>query len=48
MLTEGIGYRYLSLGSAAVASVALVVALIAFRVEQKENGPAEKNEMVSV
>ncbi len=48
MLTEGIGYRYLSLGSAAVASVALVVALIALRVEQKENGPAEKNEMVSV
>jgi DHA1 family inner membrane transport protein len=48
MLTEGIGYRYLSLGSAAVASVALVVALIALRVEQKENGPAEKNEMVPV
>jgi DHA1 family inner membrane transport protein len=48
MLTEGIGYRYLSLGSAAVASVALVVALVALRVEQKENGPAEKNEMVSV
>jgi DHA1 family inner membrane transport protein len=48
MLTAGIGYRYLSLGSAAVASVALVVALIALRVEQKENGPAEKNEMVSV
>jgi DHA1 family inner membrane transport protein len=48
MLTAGIGYRYLSLGSAVVASVALVVALIALRVEQKENGPAEKNEMVSV
>jgi MFS transporter, DHA1 family, inner membrane transport protein len=48
MLTAGIGYRYLSLGSATVASVALVVALIALRVEQKENGPAEKNEMVSV
>ena len=48
MLTAGIGYRYLSLGSAAVASVALVVALVALRVEQKENGPAEKNEMVSV
>jgi DHA1 family inner membrane transport protein len=47
MLTAGIGYRYLSLGSAAVASVALVVALIALRVEQKENGPAQKNEMVS-
>ena len=36
MLTEGIGYRYLSLGSAAVASVALLVALIALRVEHKE------------
>jgi DHA1 family inner membrane transport protein len=48
MLTAGIGYRYLSLGSAAVASVALLVALVALRVEQKENGPAEKNEMVSV
>src|ERR1700760_304934 len=35
MLTEGIGYRYLSLGSAAVASVALVVALVAFRVERR-------------
>ncbi len=48
MLTEGIGYRYLSLGSAAVASVALLVALVAWRVEQQENGSAEKNEMVSV
>jgi MFS transporter, DHA1 family, inner membrane transport protein len=43
MLTEGISYRYLSLGSAAVASVALLVALIALRVEQREN-----LEMVSV
>ena len=42
MLTAGIGYRYLSLGSAAVASVALVVALIALRVEQKENVPQKK------
>ena len=42
MLTEGIGYRYLSWGSAAVASVALLVALIALRVEQSE----EKNHMV--
>jgi DHA1 family inner membrane transport protein len=44
MLTEGIGYRYLSWGSAAVASVALLVALIALRVEQNE----EKNHMVPV
>ena len=44
MLTEGIGYRYLSWGSAAVASVALLVALIALRVEQNE----EKNQMVPV
>jgi DHA1 family inner membrane transport protein len=36
MLTEGISYRYLSLGSAAVASVALLVALVALRVEQRE------------
>jgi DHA1 family inner membrane transport protein len=48
MLTEGIGYRYLSLGSAAVASIALVVALVAQRVEKREAGSAEKNEMVSV
>ena len=48
MLTAGIGYRFLSLGSAAVASVALLVALIALRVEQSENGSAEENEMVSV
>jgi MFS transporter, DHA1 family, inner membrane transport protein len=44
MLTEGIGYRYLSWGSAAVASVALLVALIALRVEQSE----QKNHMVPV
>src|SRR6201985_1633597 len=44
MLTEGIGYRYLSLGSAAVASVALVVALVAFRVERRS---AEESRMVS-
>ncbi len=48
MLTEGIGYRYLSLGSAAVASVALVVALIALRVERSENDSAEKHQMASV
>ena len=47
MLTAGIGYRYLSLGSAAVASVALMVALVALRMEQKENGAAAKKEMVS-
>jgi DHA1 family inner membrane transport protein len=44
MLTEGISYRYLSLGSAAVASVALLVALVALRVERKA---AEQSEMVS-
>jgi DHA1 family inner membrane transport protein len=48
MLTEGIGYRYLSLGSAAVASVALLVALIALRVERNENDSAEKRQMASV
>jgi MFS transporter, DHA1 family, inner membrane transport protein len=48
MLTEGVGYRYLSWGSAAVASVALLVAIIALRVEQRQNGSAEENEMVSV
>jgi DHA1 family inner membrane transport protein len=48
MLTEGVGYRYLSLGSAAVASVALLVSLVALRVERLENGSAETNEMVSV
>jgi MFS transporter, DHA1 family, inner membrane transport protein len=42
MLTAGIGYRYLSLGSAAVASVALLVALIALRVERTER----RNQMV--
>jgi len=44
MLTEGIGYRYLSWGSAAVASVALLVALIALRVEQNE----QRSHMVPV
>ena len=48
MLTEGIGYRFLSLGSAAVASVALLVALIALRVERSQRGSAEENQMVSV
>jgi DHA1 family inner membrane transport protein len=48
MLTAGIGYRYLSLGSAAVASVALLVALIALRVERNENDSAEKRQMASV
>jgi DHA1 family inner membrane transport protein len=48
MLTAGIGYRFLSLGSAAVASVALLVALLALRVEQREHGSAEESEMVSV
>ncbi len=45
MLTEGIGYRFLSLGSAAVASVALLVALVALRVERRS---AEESQMVSV
>lgn len=45
MLTEGIGYRFLSLGSAAVAGVALLVALVALRVER---GSAEESQMVSV
>jgi DHA1 family inner membrane transport protein len=48
MLTEGVGYRYLSLGSAAVASVGLLVALIALRVERGENDSAEKRQMASV
>ena len=47
MLTEGVGYRYLSLGSAAVVSVALLVALLAFKVESNENGMTEKSQMVS-
>jgi DHA1 family inner membrane transport protein len=38
MLTAGVGYRYLSLGSAAVVAVALIVALIALRIERRENG----------
>jgi MFS transporter, DHA1 family, inner membrane transport protein len=44
MLTAGVSYRHLSWGSAAVASVALLVALVALRVEQNE----EKKQMVSV
>jgi DHA1 family inner membrane transport protein len=48
MLTAGIGYRYLSLGSAAVASVALLVALFALRVERKEHGSAETSQIVAV
>jgi MFS transporter, DHA1 family, inner membrane transport protein len=48
MLTEGIGYQYLSLGSAAVACVALLVALVALRVERNENSSAEKDRLVSV
>ena len=48
MLTEGVGYRYLSLGSAAVISVALLVALLALRVESNESGLAEESEMVRV
>ena len=43
MLTEGIGFCHLSLGSAAVASVALVVALIALRVERSENDSADNS-----
>ncbi len=46
MLTAGIGYRYLSLGSAAVAGVALLVALFALRVERRGNA-AERKQMVS-
>jgi DHA1 family inner membrane transport protein len=41
MLTAGIGYRYLSLGSAAVVAVALLVALVAVRIERRENGAPE-------
>jgi MFS transporter, DHA1 family, inner membrane transport protein len=44
MLTEGISYRYLPWGSAAVAGVALLVALIALRVEKIE----KRNQMVPV
>ena len=44
MLTAGVSYRYLSWGSAAVAGVALLVALIALRVEQIE----KRNQMVPV
>jgi MFS transporter, DHA1 family, inner membrane transport protein len=42
MLTQGVSYRYLPWGSAAVAAVALMVALIALRVEQIE----KRNQMV--
>jgi DHA1 family inner membrane transport protein len=44
MLTEGISYRYLPWGSAAIAGVALLMALIALRVEQIE----KKNQMIPV
>lgn len=44
MLTQGISYRFLSFGSASVASVALLVALVALRVER---GATEENHMVS-
>jgi hypothetical protein len=44
MLTAGVSYRYLAWGSAAVAGVALVVALVALRVEQIE----KRNQMVPV
>ena len=43
LLTEGFGYRHLSLGSAAVAGVELLVALVALRVDQKEPGRAEQS-----
>src|ERR1700722_19115050 len=46
MLTAGIGYRYLSLGSAAVTGVALMVALVALREEHRGNA-AEKKRMGS-
>jgi DHA1 family inner membrane transport protein len=42
LLTEGISYRYLPWGSAAIAGVALLVALIALRVEQIE----KRNQMI--
>ena len=44
LLTEGTSYRYLPWGSAAVAGVALLVALIALRVEQIE----KRNQMIPV
>ena len=44
MLTQGVSYRYLPWGSAAVAGVALLVALIALRVEQIE----KRNQMIPV
>ena len=47
MLTAGVGYRYLSLGSAATACVALVLALIALRFEQREHASNETVAVVS-
>jgi MFS transporter, DHA1 family, inner membrane transport protein len=44
MLTEGVSYRYLSLGSAAVSAMALAVALVALYMERN---PAEQDQMVS-
>ena len=48
MLTAGIGYRYLSLGSAAVIAAAFIVALFAVRLERRENSSPEENQVVSV
>jgi DHA1 family inner membrane transport protein len=48
MLTEGIGYRHISFGSAGVATIALLVALVAWRVEQNDLNSAQKSEAVSV
>jgi MFS transporter, DHA1 family, inner membrane transport protein len=44
MLTEGVSYRYLSLGSAAVSAMALAVALVALYMERNH---AEQDQMVS-
>jgi MFS transporter, DHA1 family, inner membrane transport protein len=44
MLTAGVSYRFLSWGSAAVAGVALLVALVALRLEQFE----KRKQMVAV
>ena len=41
-------FRSLSLGSAVVASMALLVALVALRVARNENDTAEKRQMASV
>ena len=46
MLTEGVGYRYLSLGSATVAGAALLVSLGAWYLEKKEQGRPEINEIL--